>query len=75
MAANVNKTVAPTVEQINADRITEVNYNTCSFFILYKKIFLQLAEKFWAPHSRQSHVTYDPQIIEDIYVQEIFGSK
>nr|XP_034177201.1 RNA helicase aquarius [Osmia lignaria]XP_034177203.1 RNA helicase aquarius [Osmia lignaria] len=48
---------APTVEQINADRIT------------------QLANKYWAPHTMDSHLPFNPQIVEDIYVQEICASK
>ncbi|XP_054010956.1 RNA helicase aquarius [Hylaeus anthracinus] len=48
---------APTVEQINADRIT------------------QLANKYWAPHTTDSHLPFNPQIVEDIYVQEICASK
>ncbi|XP_076383980.1 RNA helicase aquarius [Megalopta genalis] len=48
---------APTVEQINADRIT------------------QLANKYWAPHTTDSHLSFNPQIVEDIYVQEICASK
>ncbi|KAF2905333.1 hypothetical protein ILUMI_00835 [Ignelater luminosus] len=48
--------IAPTVEQLNADRIT------------------QLAEKYWAPHSSENHVPFDPEIIEDIYMQDIRGS-
>ncbi|XP_068993772.1 RNA helicase aquarius [Neodiprion pinetum] len=48
---------APTVDQINADRIT------------------QLANKYWAPHTTNSHLQFDPVIIEDIYIQEICASK
>ncbi|XP_017876403.1 RNA helicase aquarius [Ceratina calcarata] len=48
---------APTVEQINADRIT------------------QLANKYWAPHTMDSHLPFCSQIVEDIYVQEICASK
>ncbi|XP_076762363.1 RNA helicase aquarius [Xylocopa sonorina] len=48
---------APTVEQINADRIT------------------QLANKYWAPHTTDSHLPFNSQIVEDIYVQEICASK
>ncbi|CAL1675407.1 unnamed protein product [Lasius platythorax] len=48
---------APTVEQINADRIT------------------QLANKYWAPHTTDTHLPFKPQIVEDIYVQEICASK
>lgn len=48
---------APTVEQINADRIT------------------QLSNKYWAPHTTESHLKFDPQIVEDIYIQEICASK
>ncbi|KAG7202601.1 hypothetical protein KM043_009791 [Ampulex compressa] len=48
---------APTVEQINADRIT------------------QLANKYWAPHTTDTHLPFNPQIVEDIYVQEICASK
>ncbi|XP_057663610.1 RNA helicase aquarius [Diorhabda carinulata] len=46
---------APTVQQINADRITE------------------LAEKYWAPHSVEEHLEFDPDVIEDIYMQDIRG--
>nr|CAI5820358.1 unnamed protein product [Callosobruchus analis]CAI5821137.1 unnamed protein product [Callosobruchus analis] len=46
----------PTIEQISADRITE------------------LAEKYWAPHSKDKHRDYDPDIIEDIYMQDVRGS-
>ncbi|KAG5894903.1 hypothetical protein JTB14_030608 [Gonioctena quinquepunctata] len=48
--------IAPTVQQIISDRITE------------------LAEKYWAPHSKQKHLPYDPDVIEDIYMQDIRGS-
>ncbi|XP_396990.3 RNA helicase aquarius isoform X1 [Apis mellifera] len=48
---------APTVEQINADRIT------------------QLANKYWAPHTMDSHLPFNSQIVEDIYIQEICASK
>ncbi|XP_033355690.1 RNA helicase aquarius [Bombus vosnesenskii] len=48
---------APTVEQINADRIT------------------QLANKYWAPHTMDSHLPFSSQIVEDIYIQEICASK
>ncbi|XP_063985951.1 RNA helicase aquarius [Diachasmimorpha longicaudata] len=48
---------APTVEQINADRIT------------------QLANKYWAPHTTDSHFPFDPKIVEEIYIQEICASK
>ncbi|KAJ8928414.1 hypothetical protein NQ314_019003 [Rhamnusium bicolor] len=34
----------------------------------------QLAEKYWAPHSKEKHLEYDPNIIEDIYMQDIRGS-
>ncbi|XP_034941084.1 RNA helicase aquarius [Chelonus insularis] len=47
---------APTVEQINADRIT------------------QLANKYWA-HTSSTHLEFNPQIVEDIYVEEICASK
>ncbi|CAG9762602.1 unnamed protein product [Ceutorhynchus assimilis] len=47
---------APTVQQIQKDRIT------------------QLAEKYWAPHSAEKHVAFDPNVIEDIYMQDIRGS-
>ncbi|CAH1983375.1 unnamed protein product [Acanthoscelides obtectus] len=46
----------PTIEQISADRITE------------------LAEKYWAPHSKEKHLDFDPNVIEDIYMQDIRGS-
>lgn len=48
---------APTVEQINADRIT------------------QLANKYWAPHTMDSHLSFSSQIVEDIYIQELCASK
>lgn len=48
--------VAPTVQQIIADRITE------------------LAEKYWAPHSIDKHLEFNPDVIEDIYMQDIRGS-
>ncbi|XP_011502615.1 PREDICTED: intron-binding protein aquarius [Ceratosolen solmsi marchali] len=48
---------APTVEQINADRIT------------------QLANKYWAPHTSDSHLSFSAQIADDIYVEEICVSK
>ncbi|KAK2580206.1 hypothetical protein KPH14_012466 [Odynerus spinipes] len=48
---------APTVEQINADKIT------------------QLANKYWAPHTTDIHLPFNPQIVDDIYVQEICASK
>ncbi|XP_066599155.1 RNA helicase aquarius [Prorops nasuta] len=48
---------APTVEQINSDRIT------------------QLANKYWAPHTMDNHLPFGPQVVEDIYVQEICASK
>ncbi|XP_024936105.1 RNA helicase aquarius isoform X2 [Cephus cinctus] len=48
---------APTVEQINADRIT------------------QLANKYWAPHTTETHHPFNRQIVEDIYIQEICASK
>ncbi|XP_022909695.2 RNA helicase aquarius isoform X1 [Onthophagus taurus] len=50
------KLVAPTVEQINADHIT------------------QLADKYWAPHTLDNHVDFNPNVIEDIYLQDIRGS-
>ncbi|XP_072391042.1 RNA helicase aquarius isoform X1 [Diabrotica undecimpunctata] len=53
---DLNVGVAPTVQQINADRITE------------------LADKYWAPHSIENHLKYDPDVIEDIYMQDIRGS-
>ncbi|KAK0088354.1 hypothetical protein PV325_012252 [Microctonus aethiopoides] len=48
---------APTIEQINSDRIT------------------QLAHKYWAPHTVESHLPFSSQIVEDIYIQEICASK
>ncbi|XP_018567368.1 intron-binding protein aquarius isoform X2 [Anoplophora glabripennis] len=48
--------VAPTVQQIISDRIT------------------QLADKYWAPNSLEQHVDFDPEVIEDIYMQDIRGS-
>ncbi|KAJ8670441.1 hypothetical protein QAD02_001700 [Eretmocerus hayati] len=48
---------APTVEQINADKIT------------------QLANKYWAPHTADSHHPFNPQIVDDIYVEEICVTK
>lgn len=50
------KIVAPTVEQLNADHIT------------------QLAEKYWAPHSKEEHEKFNFNVIEDIYVQDIKSS-
>lgn len=52
-----SKGPAPTVDQINADRIT------------------QLANQYWAPHTKQNHLPFDKAIVEDIYTREIFGSK
>lgn len=69
------KIVAPTVEQIQADRITEVR-NTC--FVVNHKCYnqvLQLAEKYWAPHTMDSHLEFDPDVVEDIYMVDIRGSK
>ncbi|XP_019770956.2 RNA helicase aquarius isoform X1 [Dendroctonus ponderosae] len=34
----------------------------------------QLAEKYWAPHSEQKHEQFNPDVIEDIYMQDIRGS-
>ncbi|XP_035724204.1 RNA helicase aquarius-like isoform X1 [Vespa mandarinia] len=48
---------APTVEQINADKIT------------------QLANKYWAPHTTDIHLSFNSQIVDDIYIQEICASK
>ncbi|OXU23077.1 hypothetical protein TSAR_003253, partial [Trichomalopsis sarcophagae] len=48
---------APTVEQINADRIT------------------QLANKYWAPQTSDSHQAFSAQIVDDIYIEEICVSK
>ncbi|KAL6255928.1 hypothetical protein P5V15_013168 [Pogonomyrmex californicus] len=48
---------APTVEQINADRIT------------------QLANKYWAPHTTDTHLAFNPQVVDDIYIQEICASR
>lgn len=78
MAAEVaTKILAPTVEQINADRITEV-----VFYFTYLKprnksflLALQLADKYWAPHSTQKQLKFDPAVVEDIYLQDIRGSK
>ncbi|GJQ66181.1 putative intron-binding protein aquarius N-terminus [Trypoxylus dichotomus] len=50
------KVVAPTVEQLNADHIT------------------QLADTYWAPHTVENHLSYNANVIEDIYHQDIKGS-
>ncbi|KAJ8958746.1 hypothetical protein NQ318_016474 [Aromia moschata] len=34
----------------------------------------QLAEKYWAPHTQDKHLDFDPDVIEDIYMQDIRGS-
>uniref|UniRef100_A0A8D9DRA3 RNA helicase aquarius n=1 Tax=Cacopsylla melanoneura TaxID=428564 RepID=A0A8D9DRA3_9HEMI len=47
---------APTVYQINKDRITEI------------------ASKYWAPHSEGSHLSYDANVVTQIYNTEIIGS-
>lgn len=68
------KVVAPTVEQIQADRITEVRHAYLLLNKIYKCIF-QLAEKYWAPHTMQNHLPFDPNVVEDIYMVDIRGSK
>ncbi|XP_034238562.1 RNA helicase aquarius isoform X1 [Thrips palmi] len=50
------KSAAPTVDQINSDRITE------------------LSNKYWAPYTESSHLPFDPTVVQDIYVKEIYGS-
>ncbi|KAJ8982909.1 hypothetical protein NQ317_004563 [Molorchus minor] len=51
--AEQSAVIAPTVQQIISDRIT------------------QLAEKYWAPHTQDKHLDFDPDVIEDIYMQDI----
>ncbi|KAJ8912547.1 hypothetical protein NQ315_006618 [Exocentrus adspersus] len=34
----------------------------------------QLAEKYWSPNSQEQHLAFDPDVIEDIYMQDIRGS-
>ncbi|XP_066245723.1 RNA helicase aquarius [Euwallacea similis] len=34
----------------------------------------QLAEKYWAPHAAAQHTSFDPEVIEDVYMQDIRGS-
>ncbi|KAK0157108.1 hypothetical protein PV327_011386 [Microctonus hyperodae] len=48
---------APTVEQMNSDRI------------------IQLANNHWALCRVESHPPFKPQIVGDIYIQEICTSK
>lgn len=71
--------VAPTVEQIQTDRITLVSYIHISNYIYTYfsncMLLFQLAEKYWAPQSAETHVQFDPDVIEDIYMQDIRGSK
>ena len=50
------KSAAPTVDQINSDRITE------------------LSNKYWAPYTEGSLLPFDPKVVEDIYLKEIYGS-
>jgi hypothetical protein len=35
----------------------------------------QLAEKYWAPHVPHDEQPFDPSVVEDIYMQDIRGSK
>lgn len=57
METQILTPVTPTVEQINADKIT------------------QLANKYWAPHTATFHLPFDPQIVDNIYVDEICVTK
>lgn len=38
-------------------------------------VVLQLANKYWAPHTTNTHLAFEPQVVDDIYVQEICASK
>lgn len=44
-------------------------------YLTFTYISVQLANKYWAPHTTDTHLPFKPQIVEDIYVQEICASK
>jgi len=78
-----SKGPAPTVDQINADRITQVRKSTFirTFFFVRINIviicyfLLQLANQYWAPYTIENHLPFDGRVVEDIYMKEIHGTK
>ncbi|TRY75128.1 hypothetical protein TCAL_00660 [Tigriopus californicus] len=47
---------APTLDQIQADRLTD------------------LANSYWAPHTLKKHKDFDPQVIRDVYSNDLRGT-
>lgn len=78
-----SKGPAPTVDQINADRITQVRKFTIIGIFLFVRInivmqynlMFQLANQYWAPYSIENHLPFDDRVVEDIYMKEIHGTK
>lgn len=74
---------APTVDQINADRITQVRECTIIRKFLFVRINniiisyfpLQLANQYWAPYTIENHLPFDDRVVEDVYMKEIHGTK
>jgi intron-binding protein aquarius len=73
---------APTVDQINADRITQVRKFTIFRIFLFRRIniiiyyfLFQLANQYWAPYTIENHLPFDGRVVEDIYMKEIHGTK
>jgi len=78
-----SKGPAPTVDQINADRITQVRKFTFIRIFLFVRIniiimcyfLFQLANQYWAPYTIENHLPFDDRVVEDIYLKEIHGTK
>lgn len=75
MTVTTDQTAAPTVQQIQTDRITQVWFKEMVNSTNSLQWLFQLAEKYWAPHSVEKHLDFDPDVIEDIYMKDIRGSK
>ncbi len=66
------QSAAPTVEQINKDRITlvsEENSKKSKWFVIFK-----LSEQYWASYALQRRA-YDRLVVDEIYIKELLGSK
>jgi len=78
-----SKGPAPTVDQINADRITQVRKFTIIRIFLFVGIniiiiryfLFQCANLYWAPYTIENHLPFDDRVVEDIYMKEIHGTK
>ncbi len=56
LAARPSRSSAPTMDQIQADRLTN------------------LANKYWAPQTKKQHAEFDPQVVRDVYRQDLRGA-